>query len=305
MFSNIAWPSFESFLRGDISFQEAGKLISDLYNAVIQHPNMSGIVTPIQSFFSALGIFSAVILLLISIGEMLYGKKYLHYQLPVIFTVVGFSIGTTLFASLLADAGMKIAPWIVGIVVAIVFALLSTWLFDAIYLFGIGYSTYMVFAGGNLIPDTVSKFMKGNMIIGLVVTIVVIVLVIIFKEWVKLFTFSFIGAYGVAYSIGSIVNQLSGINVGEVVNTLILLTCISLATVFQFNIQKEELMAIFTKEGRRKRRRSKNRIGNNNFLSSAFRSTNSLRNKITNKMEKRSERVKARRAKRRAKKKKK
>ena len=263
------------------------ELLAKLYNTVVHHDNFATIANTVEGFFESLGIFSAVILLLFAFAELIYGKRILDYQIPVVFAIAGFCTGITVLSSLLADTGIRVIPIVVGIVVAVVAAALSRVLFYASYVLGVAYSTYTYFG-----EELLSGVVKGNVIIGILIAVLAVALVVIYKEWVTLFATVALGAYCAVVAVESAWDMLVGGEIGTVVSLIIFVTLVALGGAYQLKSHINELKTIFTLKSykERVRRRKRNKRSGNFFLSSGFISTYSGRIKA------RQKKIKARRA---------
>ncbi len=216
MLSSINWPSLDSFLGGNVTFGDVGEIFTGLYESAFKHENFMSLWGGVQNFLDNAGVFVAIGLLLLSVVELCFGKKLLTLQKFLLFFGIGFASGVSLIAPLLADAGMELAPWIVGLIVGVVAALFSRLLYLAVYIAAVGYSTYMIFMGGQLLPDSLTSFTKGNMIISLVVVAVVILLAMLFRKWIEILGTSVLGGYFVALSVEKLVLELAKLELNSI-----------------------------------------------------------------------------------------
>ena len=134
----------------------------------------------------------------------------------------------SLTAPVIASAGIRIPPWIVGLVIGAIGAVFSKILYLVLYIFFSGYATYMMFMGGQLIPETLTAFSVGNMVLALVAAVIVIILMLIFRRWVEKLLCSALGAYATALCVRWLCGGL---------NTVIFVAIIIVFSVLGFVVQ--------------------------------------------------------------------
>ena len=234
MLSTISWPSIDSLINAEVSFTEMGELFTDLYKCLIGHENFVSVWSKIGGVISTLGIITTVALLVLSVVQLLFGRKLINFQAFLLFFAAGFVAGTSLLAPLLAGVGMAIPPWIIGLIAGIVAALFSKVLFFVGYVFAAGYATYMVSRGGHLLPDSLVSFVKGNMIICLVSVALVVTIAIVFRGWVAIIVTSALGGYCVSLCLRTLLAELAGISLGKVFVIVASVLLALLGYMFQF-----------------------------------------------------------------------
>ncbi len=154
----------------------------------------------------ASGFIGAVPYILMALGVLvlLFGKKMGGFVKFVGFFIVGFFLGVY-FLEPVIPAEVPISPWVVGIVVATVSAVLSKSLFVATYSVAVLYSMYRLCYHGFFF-DTQHEFSVGKSLTALTVAVIVLVLSLIFFRFVQMFLFSALGAWMITsgFAIGII-----------------------------------------------------------------------------------------------------
>ena len=221
-----------------MTFGAVGEIFTGLYESVFKHENFLSLWNAVQNFLDNAGVFVAIGLLVLSVIELFLGKRLLTLQKFVFFLGVGFASGTSLVAPLISSAGMALAPWIVGIVIGIVAALFSRFLYLVVYIVAAGYSTYMIFMGGQLLPDSLTSFTKGNMVISLVVVAVVVLLSLLFRKWIEILGTSALGGYLVALSVEDLLVDLAKVELNSTVFVVIFAACALVGLIVQAKTRK-------------------------------------------------------------------
>ena len=222
MLSSITWPTLDNLINGRVTFGEAGKLFSDLFGGMFAHENFTSLWSVVQGYLDMAGIFVTVGLLVLSLVQVFFGRKLIGFQKFVLFFTLGFVSGATLLQPVLSGVGMNIAPWIVGIIIGIIAALFSKLLYLVCYIFLAGYATYMICMGGQLLPEAIVSFTKGNMIVSLVAVAVVLVLVLLLRKWIEMLGTAALGGWCVSLCIGTLMQSLVAIELPAIAGYVIL-----------------------------------------------------------------------------------
>ena len=221
-------------MHAEVGFAELGEVFADVYRGLIGHENFVSVWSKIGGIISSLGIITTVILLALSVVQLFFGRKLINFQAFILFFAAGFVVGTSLLAPLLAGVGMAIPPWIIGLIAGIVAALFSKLIFFVVYVFAVGYATYMISAGGHLLPDSLVPFVKGNMIICLVSVALAVAIAIVFRGWIAIIVTSALGGYCVSLCLRTLLANLAGISLGNVFVIVASVLLALLGYMFQF-----------------------------------------------------------------------
>lgn len=189
--------SFSDFISELIgarfSFSYLWQQLSSLYESVVS----DGAVLSIWDWLKNLstGLWTALPYILMALGVivLLFGKKMGGFVKFVGFFIVGFFLGVYFLASVIPPE-VPIAPWVVGIVVAILAAVLSKMLFVTAYSVIVLYSVYRLCYHGFFF-DNQQLFSVGKSLTALAVAAIVLVLTLIFFRFVQMLVFSVLGAW--------------------------------------------------------------------------------------------------------------
>ena len=195
MLSTIMWPSWSSLFRGEVTFAEVGELFSGLFRGLVEHEYFVDVWQAITHPAKGFAIPALVILAALSIVLAFHGKKLLPVVKPLAFFAFGFMLGVSVIAPLLTDAAFDIFPWVIGLVVGVLLMLFSKSLYLIAYIAAFAYASYMIFMGGQLLPETVVGFTRGNMILSLCAVCVTIVLVFLLRKPIEILGTAALGGY--------------------------------------------------------------------------------------------------------------
>ena len=209
MFSSIVWPGWGEIFNGELTFSRLGEIASGIFSELFTHENFTSIFDIVKPYLQQFAMPAFAVLAALSFVFALFGKKLLPLAKRLAFFFVGFLVGACIVAPLLGGGPLGIMTLAIGAVCGVVLTLLAKPLYTAIYIVAFAYSAYMIFMGGQLLPESVVGFTKGNMIISLVVVCVTIVLVVLLRKLVEAIGTSILGGYLFALCIGKIVDAVS------------------------------------------------------------------------------------------------
>lgn len=195
MFSSIVWPTWDELFHGDITFKHVGEIFSSMFSELLGHQNfaeISGVISMLVQKF-VLPIFA--VLAILSLIFAVVGRKLLPQAKFIAFFSVGFIFGVAYIAPLLFGDVTGIIPPIVGGLVGIVAAFLSKPLYIVLYIVAFAYSSYMIFMGGQLLPESLVSFTKDNMVMALVVVCITVVLVFLLRRPIESIGTALLGGY--------------------------------------------------------------------------------------------------------------
>ncbi len=137
----------------------------------------------------ALGIFFLII--------ALFGKKMFSFLRFTAFFVAGFVAGVYWLSPLVLPIIPMLPTWVIGLVGGIVSGVLSKLLYILLYAIASGYSVYIVFCGGMIMP------LAGNYVIALIASVAAIVLAFILRKYIEMAGTAMLGGFGVATIVRS------------------------------------------------------------------------------------------------------
>lgn len=122
-----------------------------------------------------------------------FGKKIIGVIKFCAFFVTGFAVGTHYLAPLLPSE-IDIPSWIIGIVVALIAAVLYRFLYIILYCVTVGYGAY-VFAYYGFFVKNDASFSGGRATACLVVALVLLVIALIFRKYIEMIVTAFLGSW--------------------------------------------------------------------------------------------------------------
>jgi hypothetical protein len=145
-----------------------------------------------------LWIYSARILLIsllivVCLGVAFFGKKIIGIIKFCFFFVLGFVVGTHYLAPLLPSE-IDIPAWIIGVVLALIAAVLYRFLYIICYIVTVGYGSY-VFAYYGFFMNSDATYSSGRATACLVIAIVFLVIALIFRKYVEMAITAFLGSW--------------------------------------------------------------------------------------------------------------
>jgi len=184
-------------------FDVIGKAIADMYNAIVANPTIQMIWNGMMNLLGEYFVIACIVLAVFCVVVAFLGKKMMGFLNFVATFVVAFALGTHLLAPLI-PAEINIPAWVVGLVVAIIAAVLSRFIYYVVYAVACGYSLYILCFHGFYIPSF-ELFTKGNPIISAIVAVVIVVLAFVFKQYIEMAITAAAGGWCAAALIGGFV----------------------------------------------------------------------------------------------------
>ena len=136
---------------------------------------------------------SSVIAITIAVAISFFGQKMAGVLKFCLFFVSGFITGVEFLSPLLPEA-ISIKSWIIGLVAAIIVAVLYKYLYYILLMISVGYSVYRICFTGFFISAT-AQYTAGKALVSLGVAAAAVILALIFHKWIeRLLTAAFGGA---------------------------------------------------------------------------------------------------------------
>ncbi len=254
--TEIVWPPFSDFLSGNVPFAKIGELIWSILVSIFSHENFTAVWSLVSPYIEAAGAVIPAVLIALSLFEIFFGKKLIGLQKFIACLALGFFAGVSLLQPLLTTVGVVIPAIAVGVITGIIAALLSKFIYIVVYVAAFGYSAYLISMGGQLMPDPLVAFVKGNMIIGLVSVALAILLSLVFRGFIERAGTAVIGGFCL---VGSINLLLSVFGAPEV-SVILMAVIVSVASLLGIGAQlgsakrgkkkvkKEKTVKVKTKE---------------------------------------------------------
>jgi hypothetical protein len=240
MFSSIVWPTWGELFHGEVTFKQIGEMIGKMFSELVGHSYFlelnKGIMSYVQSF--VLPILAALAVL--SLVFALFGRKLLPIARFLGFFALGFLVGVSLIAPILTAASFNVMPLIIGLIMGVLLAVFSKFLYILIYIVAFAYSSYMIFMGGQLLPESVVSFTKGNMVISLFAVCITVVLVVILKKPVEIIGTSILGGYLFSLSVDGILYKAFAVERIAVLSVILMVVVALLGFIKQVRTKKSK-----------------------------------------------------------------
>lgn len=135
---------FAALVDGGVTFASVGEFFRSCLDNFNANEHLSGMWSAIRSFCDSLGIALPIILSALCITLMLCGKKLISVERFLFFTVLGYVVGVLLVSPLI-NTIFALPELVSGLVVAIVSAVLSKYLYHAFVMIAAGFSAFLLF----------------------------------------------------------------------------------------------------------------------------------------------------------------
>ena len=189
--------SFSDFISHLIgarfSFSFLWEFITDFYRTVTEDSNVTEMWSAIKDFASSFWGALPYILMVLGFVIVLFGKKMDGLIKFLGFFVIGFFLGIYFLVPVIPQE-FPIASWVIGLIVGVLSAILSKFLFVASYSIALLYSVYRLCYHGFFL-DVQHEFSTGKALTALAVAAIILVLTLVFFRFVEMLLFSALGAW--------------------------------------------------------------------------------------------------------------
>lgn len=192
MFSAIA-NFFSAVKEARYGFGQIWDYLVTFYYTVTENPTVSAIW---NAFMGAIAPAITIVMILVILGSVsisLFGQRIIGALKFTFFFIIGFIIGVQLLAPVIPE-GVRIPPWIVGLVVALITSVLYRFLYIGLYSVVVGYSVYILcYNGFYLIASPAYSPLRA--ILCLVVSLVVLGLSFLVKKYIEMIFTAVLGGW--------------------------------------------------------------------------------------------------------------
>ena len=182
---------FTAIANGSVDFASIGAFFRTCIDNFNANEHLLGIWTAIRAFCDSLGIALIVILFSLCIAMMLFGKKLIAVLRFVFFTVLGYVVGVLLVSPLI-NTIFALPELVSGLVVAIVSAVLSKYLYHAFVMIALGFSAFTFFFTDSVLSGFATE---GQLTVCIIIGAVIAVLALIFHKVTAMLLTSACGSY--------------------------------------------------------------------------------------------------------------
>lgn len=195
MFSSFG-EFFSAVKEARFGFAELWQWITDLYYSITINADIAEVWSGIMRVLNPIYSVVPYLLIILSVAIAFFGKKMMPVIKFAAFFTLGFVLGVYYITPLLNNI-LTIPPWICGLVIAIVSAVLYRFLYFAAYAVAVGYSVYIVCYSGFYLTPAVD-YTAGKSLVCLVIALAAVVLTFILMKYVEMLGTSLLGGYLVA-----------------------------------------------------------------------------------------------------------
>lgn len=202
MFTN-----FSEFLvcvkEARFTFDVIWQWITSIFKAITENPDVQAVWNALASLIAPIYTSFIVIAIICCLLSVFFGRKIIGVIKFFVFFVLGFFLATHFLAPVL-PSGMHIPPWLIGLVVALIAAILSKFIYTLFYLIFFSYGTYaMIFFV--LLLNPAETYTDTKAIVCLVISIVVTILALVFRKYIEMLATSVLGSWAaVTLFVGNI-----------------------------------------------------------------------------------------------------
>ena len=193
MFTNFS--EFVSCVKeARFTFDVVWQWISSVFKDIAADPDVLAIWNGLMRAVTPIHIFFVTLLIGFCLVSAFFGKKIIGVIKFCAFFVAGFGIGAH-FLSPLLPPQINIPSWIIGLVFALIVAVLSRFLYLLLYSVIFGYGTYVLVFYGFFLNKT-AAYSPGKAVGCVIMAIIVLVLALVFRKYIEMALTSFLGAWG-------------------------------------------------------------------------------------------------------------
>ena len=192
MFSSFG-EFFTALKEARLGFGVIWEAIGNYCNEMMADPNVSAIWNGLMGAIGPVIKTVSVFLIIFSIFIALFGRKMMGFLKFVFFFIAGFLVGTHTLAGMIPP-DVKFPAWIVGIVVALVAAVLYRFIYIVIYSVAFGYSGYLLVYNGFYLASN-PTYSPDKALGCIIVALIVLVISLIFRKYIEMLGTAFLGAW--------------------------------------------------------------------------------------------------------------
>ena len=193
---------FTNIKDGVFGFETVINAIVNLYYSIAQNSTVRFIWDWLANLLGDHAALICTLLAMFCVSVAFFGQKMMGFLRCVAFFIAGFGLGVELLAPLIPQE-IQIPAWVVGLVVAIVAAVLSRFIYYGVYAVVGLYGVYMLSYNGFYIPGF--EVTKGNHIVSMIIAVVIVVLLFIFRRYVEMALTAGLGGWFSTVLIGCFV----------------------------------------------------------------------------------------------------
>lgn len=223
---------FNSIKDAAYSFTDIFAFFAGLWQEVMTSEGVSGILSIVDTALAAILPFLPFIYLALGVVVLFFGQRLLGVLRFLAVFFVGFVAGVYYLAPIITFIP-NLPPWVVGLVVGIVAAVLSKLVYFLAYIVCAFYSVYLVCMTGLVVPE-----IAGNYIVALIVAGIALILALLLKKIIERVGTAFLGGYAIA-SVVKGWYDFTSLEVFAGYEWLVMLSATLLLTLIGFIVQQK------------------------------------------------------------------
>ena len=174
---------FGAVKNADIAFTEIRNFVLSVTSSAAANPDFANIWQFIKNSYNTYLLVSSVIAITIAIAIGFFGQKMTGVLKFCLFFMTGFVTGVEFLFPLLPES-ISIKAWIIGLIAAIIVAVLYKYLYFVLLIISVGYSVYRICFTGFFIAAT-AQYTAGKALVSLGVAAAAVILALIFNKWIE------------------------------------------------------------------------------------------------------------------------
>lgn len=234
---------FQDLIYAKFDFAAIGEWFTAQYDTVVNSAGVKTVLDTITGYLDQFGpLLVSVLLLALSLVQVFFGKKLLGFQKFLACFAIGYACGVSFLGDQVKTMINVIEPWMTGLAVGLVAALLCTLVYFLAYVLAAGYSTYLILMGGYYLPADITSFTKDNWVVSLCVAAGVVVIALLLRKWIEILGTAFLGGWCAYLSIEALLvattgNGFSGIEFLASYTTIVMWVIIGIFALLGFAVQ--------------------------------------------------------------------
>ena len=167
--------------------------LGSFLSAMTSNPDLSSILQGILGATDPINTIFFTLLIVSCLCVAFFGRKIMGAVKFCAFFFAGFCVGTHFIAALLPSQ-IDIPSWIIGIVIALIAAVLSKFLYVLLYFVFFGYGTY-AFVFYLIMLNPAETYTNTKAIVCLILGVIVTVVAFVFRRFVEMAVTSLLGSW--------------------------------------------------------------------------------------------------------------
>jgi hypothetical protein len=186
---------FNTLKNAEFTFGSIIDWILSIFRSVPLDPDNAYIWQFIKDSYNSYLLVSSIIAICLAVAIAFFGQKMTGILKFCFFFAVGFSVGVRYLAPIIPES-INIKSWIIGLVVAVVVAVLYKYLYYLLLIAAVGYSVYRLAFTVFMTQSPDFSFMRCAVCLS--ISAVFVIIALIFNKWLERLLTSFLGGYLVA-----------------------------------------------------------------------------------------------------------